>query len=152
MKRIITSQILIFIALFSWGQISINTEKVAFGANLNEINAQAQLDFGKFKVDIAGGYNIDEKKIEYMKVELSMDAAEIYLACEIGRVADKNIDEVLSIYKANKRKGWGYIAKQMGIKPGSEEFHALKECTDSYYSVKPGKGKGEGKSKKSGKK
>lgn len=148
MKRLLTALIIVLFASYSWAQNSFNVNNVAFGANLNEINAQAQLDFGKFKVDIAGGYNIDEKKIEFMSVEMSMDAGEIYLACEIGRVADKGIDEVLPVYKANKNKGWGHIAKQLGIKPGSEEFHALKECTNSYYSEKPGKGKNKKRGKK----
>jgi hypothetical protein len=30
-------------------------------------------------------------------------------------------------YQASKGKGWGVIAKELGIKPGSPAFHALKE-------------------------
>jgi hypothetical protein len=36
---------------------------------------------------------------------------------------------VLSIaegYKKNRGKGWGVMAKSLGIKPGSREFHELK--------------------------
>lgn len=131
-------------------QISFEAGGVAFETDLHEINAQAELDFGKFKVDIAGGYNIDEKKIEYMHTELSMDAVDIYIACEIGRISDNNIDNIISIYSNNKSQGWGHIAKLAGIKPGSDEFHALKRCTNNYYgeSNQTGQSKSGKKNKK----
>jgi len=53
-------------------------------------------------------------------------------------------------YKSDKGQGWGALAKSLGIKPGSREFHALKRGHD-LYDEKPGyksKGKGKGKSKK----
>jgi len=34
--------------------------------------------------------------------------------------------------KYKEKKGWGSIAKELGIKPGSEQFHALKNNTFKY--------------------
>jgi transketolase len=34
--------------------------------------------------------------------------------------------DVYSCYNKNKGKGWGVIAKEMGIKPGSDQFKRLK--------------------------
>jgi hypothetical protein len=56
---------------------------------------------------------------------------------------------------ANKGKGWGVIAKNLGIKPGSAEFHALKRG-DLSFTGEPGagegqKGQGKGKGKGRGK-
>ena len=63
------------------------------------------------------------------------------------------MDIVLKEYKANKGRGWGVIAKKLGIKPGSKEFHELKK--DKFSSdasgVGEGKGKDKGKSKGKGK-
>jgi hypothetical protein len=57
------------------------------------------------------------------------------------------------VYKQSKGKGWGVIAKELGIKPGSPEFHALKRG-DFAFTGEPGgggeshgKGKGKGRSK-----
>lgn len=151
-KLLITSLILV-VSINLSAQISFKTNDVELETDLNTINAKAKLDFGKFKVDIAGSYDIDEKKIEYMSVELSMEPAEIYLALEIGKLSHKSIDNVLEVYTLHKDKGWGYIAKKMGIKPGSEEFHQLKNSTKSNSSEpassnkNKNKGKGKGKNK-----
>jgi len=52
-------------------------------------------------------------------------------------------------YRADKGKGWGVLAKSLGIKPGSKEFHALKRGHDIYdYNGKDrDKGKDKGKCK-----
>ena len=54
-------------------------------------------------------------------------------------------------YRNNKGQGWGVIAKNLGIKPGSDEFHALKagrlSSTGGGGSAKGGK-PGNGKNKK----
>jgi len=54
------------------------------------------------------------------------------------------IINVANQYKAHRGKGWGMIAKEIGIKPGSEEFMALK----NKFSNKLKKGKGKGQQKK----
>ena len=65
---------------------------------------------------------------------------------------------MVEVYKSNKSKGWGAIAKEMGIKPGSAEFHAMKKSMKSKGGSKSNsngksnsnddnKGKGKGKKK-----
>ena len=108
---------------------------------------QNHLDFGAFKTDLNLSYNISEKRIDYLSVSVKMEPAEIYLTLELSKISGKPVDDVVEIYKVHKNKGWGYIAKQLGIKPGSPEFHKLKENTKNKGSK--GKNKGaQGKGKK----
>lgn len=93
---------------------------------LTELNAAARLDFGSFKANIGLGYNISASKIEYMHVSLKMQPSDIFMAAEISVLCGMPVDRVVVVYQKNKHKGWGYIAKQLGIKPGSAKFHALK--------------------------
>ena len=79
-----------------------------------------------------------------------MEPAEIYFALELSKMSQKPIDNVVEIYKVNKEKGWGYIAKQLGIKPGSPEFHQLKNNVQNKGSK--GKAKGKDKNHNKGKK
>ena len=87
-------------------------------------------------------------------ISLKMEPGEIYIALEIAKIANRPIDDVIKSYSANKGKGWGYIAKEMGIKPGSAEFHALKGKgkNKSSKGKKPKPNKGNGNSNKGGKK
>ena len=51
----------------------------------------------------------------------------------------------MGTYGAKKGQGWGAIAKDLGIKPGSAEFHALKNGDFGYTMDRSGKGEKHGK-------
>ena len=111
------------------------------------LDANAKLDFGTFRSDISIGYNISEKKIDYLHADIGMSAGDIYLTVEIAKITRRSIDQVVEVYSTHKTKGWGVIAKELGIKPGSPELHALKDNAKSKGKGN-GKGKGKAKSKK----
>jgi hypothetical protein len=155
MKKIILLPILVLIYSVSFSQLTFNTGNIEFDQNLGAINTKAKLDLKTFKLELSVSHNLPIPKIEeLLKI---MEPAEIILAKDIADIVKKPIDEVVSVYKVNKDKGWGYIAKQMGIKPGSPEFHALKGKTKNKGGKaknkdKGGKGKGKGNGKGKGKK
>jgi hypothetical protein len=45
---------------------------------------------------------------------------------QIGLMTGRSPRAVAEIFNHNRQKGWGAMAKELGIKPGSAEFHALK--------------------------
>jgi hypothetical protein len=142
MKKVFILHSLLFLSVISNAQIPFNTGNAELDADLNKINANAKLDFGTFKTDLKLSYNISDKKIDYLCISVKMEPAEIYLSLELSKLSGRSVDEVVEIYKVHKDKGWGYIAKQLGIKPGSAEFHKLKENTKNIEA------KGKSKSKK----
>jgi hypothetical protein len=146
MRKIIIL-LLSLLPFISSAQISFNTGNVQFDSDLNTINANANLDFGAFKTDLSVGYNVSEKKIEHMRGTLNMAPGEIFLALEISKISKTSVDNIVYHYKKHKNKGWGYIAKEAGIKPGSAEFHQLKNNSRN----KKNKGKGHKNSKSQGK-
>ncbi|MGE0076827.1 MAG: hypothetical protein AB7S48_03110 [Bacteroidales bacterium] len=121
------------------GSLDIDTD-------LKNIDIEASADFGQFKVEMGTTYNISEKKITDLHASLAMSPSDIYMTLECSRITGKTVDEVTKVYKSNKGKGWGVMAKELGIKPGSKEFHALKANTKARATK--GKQKGEGKEKK----
>ncbi len=143
MKTLIYSALLLLCSCFVHAQFDFKSGSLELDADLNSINANAKLDLGAFKTQLGVEYNVEKKKIDYMSTTLKMQPAEIYFALEIGKTSNKPIDDVLIIYQKEKTNGWGNIAKQAGIKPGSPEFHALK----SNASGKSKKGKNKEKVK-----
>ena len=73
--------------------------------------------------------------------------SDVYVVLRLGEMSHKPTDVVLEKTKLNKGKGWGVIAKSLGIKPGSSEFHALKRSQDLYNVNVDKKSKSKGKSK-----
>ena len=139
---------LLFSVFSASAQISFRTGNVQLDTDLNTINARASADFGAFKTDMQLSYNVSEKSIEYMTGNLSMAFGEVYLALEIAKIAKKPLNDVLVCYQTHKSKGWGYIAKEMGIKPGSDAFHQLKNSANSQKGKGAGKKQAKGKGKK----
>jgi hypothetical protein len=131
----------------SQAQISFNTGDTDFDADLNVVNTNANADLSAFKLDITTTFGTTSTVIDNM-LSINMVPGEIYLAFEIAKAVSKPIDDVIVVYKKNKGKGWGVIAQEMGIKPGSDEFHALKGKTKNKKDKgNHGNGNGNGKNK-----
>ncbi|MDH5366521.1 MAG: hypothetical protein OEW67_06000 [Cyclobacteriaceae bacterium] len=118
--------IIILVSVVSHVHAQYNTGDAELNKSLLTIDADAKLDFGAFKVRLGGSYNVTEKKLDYLSANVGMSAGDIYMSLEVAKITRKNLDEVINVYSSNKDRGWGVIAKELGIKPGSPEFHALK--------------------------
>jgi hypothetical protein len=150
MRNSIVTLLLIF--TFSVLQAQYNTGDSQLNASLIQIDANASVDFGFFKSDVSTTYGVPETKINNWSVNLGMKAGDIYFALELARILKKKPEEVVKIYTSNKQKGWGAIAKDLGIKPGSPEFHALKGGADKNAAKGKGNSKGKNGGAKGGKK
>lgn len=106
-------------------------------------NIQAQADPSEFRARIATRFNIGDAQITAVLSNFHQPA-DAYVALRLGEMSGKPIDYVTEQYKEAKGRGWGVLAKSLGIKPGSPEFHALKRGDDFYGQ----QGKGSGKKNK----
>lgn len=122
---------------FSNAQISFKTGDASLEAELNVLNDEAKKDLSTFKQQIVTDFGVTKQTVENL-LEKALEPAEIILSGRIADIAGKSMEDVVSSYEKNKDKGWGQVAKDLGIKPGSPEFHALKGKSNK------GKGKGNG--------
>lgn len=143
----------LLLALFALASISLNAQTVTFNPKtgdldmdnvLKDINTEAKKDINTFKDNINKKFSLAKNKIDdLLKI---MEPGDVYMAAQTAEATNKPVDDVAKAYETNKGKGWGEVAKSMGIKPGSKEFHALKA------KMKENKGKGKGKGKNKGNK
>jgi len=121
---------------------------------LSNLNVEAKADIGGFNVKLSSQFNVPLPQVQAVikSVDTSADA---FMCLQLSEMTNKPPEVVVQTYKANKGKGWGAIAKELGIKPGSAEFHALKNGDFELNGGKGGKGskggggsgKGHGKGK-----
>ena len=118
---------------------------------IKDLNIQAQADPSGFRVRLGARFRIGDAEINAVlsNVDYPGDA---YMVLRLGEMSNRPADYVIRQYRSDKGKGWGALAKSLGIKPGSEEFHALKNGHDLYDDQSMGVGKGKGKSKGKGQK
>ncbi len=116
---------------------------------IRNFNIQADADPSGFRARLATRFKIGDAHINMVlnNVENPSDA---YMVFRFGEMSNQPTARVIEKYKSVKGHGWGDIAKSLGIKPGSKEFHALKRGHDLYDEKPKGKSKvkGKGKSKK----
>jgi len=115
---------------------------------LGEIDLRASADIGAFHADLNATFDISSGEVDGL-FEIFDRPADVYIALRIGELCDAPLERVVDQYRKNKGQGWGVIAKNLGIKPGSAEFHALKQGrlgaqSRDNSSVKPGKSNGQG--------
>ena len=122
---------------------SAKTGDKSFDTTLGNLNAGAKSDRDNFISDLSLTYGVPKIKIQELMFKVKMAPADVYMTIRIADLIRRPIDVVVGEYKANRGKGWGVIAKNLGIKPGSAAFHALK----SGASASLGKVKANGKLK-----
>lgn len=113
---------------------------------VRDFNIQAQADPPGFRARLATRFQIGDAQISAVLSNVS-NPSDAYIVFRLGEMSTQPTDRVMREYKSGKGKGWGVIAKNLGIKPGSKEFHALKRSQDLYNGYDQGKGKGKGKGK-----
>jgi len=113
---------------------------------IKDFNIQAQADPSGFRARLGARFKIGNAEIEAVlsNVESPADA---YIACRLGEMSRQPTAVVIEKYKSGKGKGWGALAKSLGIKPGSKEFHALKNGHDLYDDKPKERSKEKGKGK-----
>jgi len=114
---------------------------------LKDLNVRAEADSSGFRAQIGARFKIGDAEVKAVigNVERPADA---YMVLRLVEMSNQPTDYVIKQYRSGK--GWGALAKSLGIKPGSREFHALKQGHDLYggREADTGRGKGKGKGKK----
>jgi len=118
---------------------------------LNSVNVQARVDLPGFSAKVSTQFGVPVAQVQAV-LQSVPQPADAFMIFQLGQFARVPSDRVMEVYKPSKKKGWGAIAKELGIKPGSAEFHALKSGNLHFTGTpagdegsSPGKGKGKGK-------
>lgn len=121
----------------------------ALEVHISSVNNNALRDMDNFMIRMNQAYGVTRSVVEAMMNSHKFNPGEVYMTFWLSQTTKKQPSYVADTYKANRGKGWGVIAKQLGIKPGSAEFHALKRGDGPFKHLDgPGQGKGKGKDKK----
>lgn len=134
MKNVILC--LVFCLLFAGTAMADELESF-----LDELDRQAAADSGGFAESIGRYYGVPTREIQDVMQRTSR-ASDAFMIFELGKMTGLSRDRVMRTYEDRKGQGWGAMAQDMGIKPGSEEFHALKRGDFEYRRDHSGHGKG----------
>ena len=143
MKTIFSFLSIICLSSFIFSPVLASSDLDSF---IKSLNVEAQADLGAFKIRVSTQFGVPVPKVEAVIASVGTPG-DAYMCFRVGQVASRPVEVVTKEYQAHKKQGWGVIAKNLGIKPGSKEFHALKEGNVNGDNASTGKGKGKGKGK-----
>ena len=92
---------------------------------IKDYNIHAQADPSGLRARLATRFNLGDVEVKAILTDCG-SPADAYIILRLGEMSGRPAKHVVKKYNANKDNGWGALAKSLGIKPGSEEFHALK--------------------------
>ncbi len=146
MNRVFIAAVVCFLAITGPAAVS-HADLDGFLASLN---VQAQADLPGFKARLSAQFGVPLPTVETIYAQVRVPG-DVFMCLQLGEFAHKPPEVVVQRFQRGKGKGWGVLAKELGIKPGSREFHALKNG-DLHFTGEPGaSGHGKGKSKGKGK-
>jgi hypothetical protein len=99
-------------------------------ADLNDyirsVNVSAEGNIGGYRTEVGLHYGASGPSLDL--AFRSVDSpAEVAVLLWLGQRSSKPMETVVEVYRKQKGQGWGVIAQSLGIKPGSADFHALKQ-------------------------
>ena len=117
---------------------------------MKDMNLRAEADPSGFRARLEARFRVAGIDVEAVLGHVGR-LADAYVLFRLGEMSNQPMDRVVERYRAQKGKGWGALAKSLGIKPGSREFHALKQGQDLYDGAGGGKAGGKGRGHSEGK-
>ena len=103
------------------------TGDVELNVMLGDLNLHARGDTDNFITELGASYSTPEADISVLFSKHHMEPADVYMAVRLSNMTGHPVGHVAGMYRDNQGRGWGAIAQRLGIKPGSAEFHALKD-------------------------
>jgi len=146
MKRIVTA--LIAVTLFCGPAFAGG----GLDGFLSNLNVQARADLPGFSARVSTQYGVPQAQVQAI-ITTVREPADAFMVFQLGQMTGYPPERVMRVYQSHRGKGWGVIAKDLGIKPGSPEFHALKRgefALTGEPARGPGGGHGKGKGKGKG--
>lgn len=94
---------------------------------LGDINDYGYRYREPFIDEVVVHYGAPRVLVRELLIDRRWAPGDVYYACSIAHLLGIPCRNVVEVWDRDHGQGWGAIAKRMGIKPGSAEFHRLKK-------------------------
>ena len=120
---------LIFLGLFVRGAASVQQSKTGdrkLNSLLGKIDTRAEAEPDAFFQQLSHKHGIPEQEIRQAKERNGLGYGDIYMATALSKISKKPVGAVAEDFHNHPGRGWGVMAMNLGIKPGSPEFKQMK--------------------------
>lgn len=94
---------------------------------LGDVNRYGNRYRDPFADEMVRYYGAPRDLVTDLLVRQRWAPGDVYYACAIAQIIGRPCRYVVDEWNRDHGQGWGVVAKRLGIKPGSAEFHRLKK-------------------------
>ncbi len=94
---------------------------VELDASLKIVNTDANKDLAAFKLNLTKTFNVTLPKVDAC-FKVGMNAGDAFMAFEISNLTRKPIEDVITVYKKSKSKGWAQWRRNWGLNQVLQSF------------------------------
>lgn len=102
-------------------------------AALADINAYGRRYPEAFADELARYHGAPRELVAALLAAPAWTPGEVYFACTLAQAIGRSCRYVADERQAHPGEGWGALAQRLGVKPGSPEFHRLKDGFPAAY-------------------
>ncbi len=95
-------------------------------SQLSDVNRYGSRYRQPFVDEMVRYYGAPRDLVSTLLVDRNWAPGDVYYACAIAQILGRPCRYVVEVWERDHGQGWGNVAKQLGIQPGSDEFHRLK--------------------------
>lgn len=96
-------------------------------ATLGDVNRYGARYGDAFADEMVRYYAAPRELVADLLVRQRWAPGDVYYACALAQILGRPCRYVVDEWNRDHDQGWGAVAKRLGIKPGSPEFHRLKK-------------------------
>lgn len=109
---------------FGWNPRSGDTWVDTWAGDMNRYGSRYR---DPFVDEMVRYYGAPRDLVTGLLVDQRWAPGDVYLACSIASIIGRPCRYVVDTWERDHAQGWGAVAQNLGIKPGSPEFHRLKK-------------------------
>lgn len=96
-------------------------------AALADVNAYGRRYPDAFADELARYHGAPREVVVALLADPAWTPGDVYFACVLAQSIGRSCRYVADEWQAHGSEGWGALAQQLGVEPGSAQFHALKD-------------------------
>ena len=96
-------------------------------ATLADINAYGRRYPDAFADELARYHGAPRDVVSALLAVPGWTPGDVYFACALAQSIGRSCRYVADEWRAHPGEGWGALAQRLGVKPGSPQFHQLKD-------------------------
>lgn len=93
---------------------------------LGDVNHYGSRYRSPFVDEMARYHDAPRELVTELLVQRRWAPGDVYYACAMAKIIGRPCRHVVEVWERDHGQGWGAVAQQLGITPGSPEFHRLK--------------------------